>query len=210
MKKDKIRTYNRDESIVFRKTKEKFGGLSNMAPNFPIEINEIQILTSEALYQACRFPHFTEIQKLIINQKGPMTAKIKSKSYRNQTRSDWNKTRINIMRWCLKVKLVCNWKTFGQLLLSTENKPIVEDSSHDQFWGTIPIKKDILVGQNILGRLLMELRQELNENNNALKTIKPLSIPNFTLLNKQIPIINANNLKKSPQKQLALPFLIKI
>ena len=50
------RTYRYDEVCAFRKTKEAFGALSNMASGFPIRINGTFILTSEALYQACRFP----------------------------------------------------------------------------------------------------------------------------------------------------------
>ena len=69
-KSKKFRIYKRSESIVFRKTKEAFGGLSNMAPGFPIKIGEIEIGTSEALYQACRFPHSEDIQRMIIEQIG--------------------------------------------------------------------------------------------------------------------------------------------
>lgn len=80
---DQTRTYNRASSVVVLKTKEAFGGLSNMAGGFPLDVNGMRILTSEALYQACRFPHRPEVQTLIIEQKSPMTAKMKSKPYRH-------------------------------------------------------------------------------------------------------------------------------
>ena len=70
------RTYDRPESVVFLKTKDAFGGLSNMASGFPLSVNGIHIRTCEALYQACRFPHLPEVQELIIAQKSPMTAKM--------------------------------------------------------------------------------------------------------------------------------------
>ena len=113
-----LRTYSRKDSVVFRKTNERFGGLSNMAPGFPLEVNGIRILTSEALYQACRFPHKPEVQRLIIQQGSPMTAKMKSKPHRKDTRPDWDKVRVNIMRWCLRVKLAQNWQKFSALLLA--------------------------------------------------------------------------------------------
>ena len=47
-----VRTYYPAESAVFLKTNERFGGLSNMAPGFPIVLNGVRIRTSEALYQA--------------------------------------------------------------------------------------------------------------------------------------------------------------
>lgn len=163
--------YHINSSIVFRKTKEKFGGLSNMASGYPIEINGVKILTSEALYQALRYPFNPDIQMAIIDQNSPMTAKMKSKKYRNLGRNDWENIRVRVMRWCLRIKLINNWNSFGELLESTEDYPIVEFSMKDDFWGAIPSKENdnILVGQNVLGRLLMELREEyryVNEKKN--------------------------------------------
>ena len=54
---DQSRTYDRANSAIFLKTREKHGGLSNMAGGFPLVVNGTEIRTSEALYQACRFPH---------------------------------------------------------------------------------------------------------------------------------------------------------
>lgn len=181
-----LRIYSKQESIVFHKTSEPFGGLSNMAPGFPIEVNGIKIRTSEALYQACRFPHLPKIQKIIIDQFSPMTAKMKSKPYHEKTRRDWLKVRISIMRWCLKVKLIQNWESFGSLLISTGDKPIVEESNKDDFWGAKPKENEMLVGANILGRLLMELRQELINDSIPSNHIKPLNIPYFFLYGNPI------------------------
>lgn len=66
--------------MFFRKTKEEYGGLSNMAAGFPIELNGVRILSSEALYQAMRFPNHPDYQKEIIQQRSPMTAKMISKN----------------------------------------------------------------------------------------------------------------------------------
>ena len=82
------RIYCRDECVVFRKTNEAFGGLSNMAPGFPVPVNGILILTVEALYQACRFPHLPEVQRLILEQRSPMTAKMVGKPHREESRPD--------------------------------------------------------------------------------------------------------------------------
>ena len=75
------------DCAVFRKTHEKNGGLSNMAAGYPVYFNGTQIRTSEALYQACRFPDYPDIQKEIINQKSPMTAKDISRKYNYLTRN---------------------------------------------------------------------------------------------------------------------------
>jgi len=160
---DDTRMYRRGEAAVFHKTAEQFGGLSNMAGGFPLSVAGVRILTSEALYQACRFPSLPEVQRLIISQASPVSAKMKSKPYRAQTRPGWDGERVAIMRWCLRVKLVQHPKRFGDLLLSTGELPIVEQSRRDPFWGAKVVDDATLIGQNVLGRLLSELRDELRK-----------------------------------------------
>src|SRR2546427_654299 len=140
------------DSLVFRKTKESFGGLSNMAGGFPLRVNGILVLTTEALYQACRFPHLPDVQRLILGERSPMTAKMKSKPHRLNSRPDWDQVRVKIMRWCLRVKLAQNWRAFSELLLKTGERPIVEESRKDDFWGAKPVDERTLVAVNGLGR----------------------------------------------------------
>ena len=183
----RIREYRRSESAVFLKTKEKHGGLSNMAGGFPLEVNGVPIRTAEALYQACRFPHLPAVQEQIIAQRSPMTAKMKSKPHRPDSRPDWDKVRVRIMRWCLQVKLAQNWEKFGAVLLETGDLPIVEHSRRDDFWGAKPVDAQTLVGVNALGRLLMELRERVKQEAPAdLRYVAPLSIPDFLLYDRHI------------------------
>ncbi len=186
--------YDAKDSCAFRKTKEQFGGLSNMASGFPLIVNNINILSSEALYQLCRFPNLPDVQEKIIKEKSPMTAKMVSKPYRIQTRNDWELQKIKIMRWCLRVKLAQNFIEFGRILESTHDKSIVEDSGKDDFWGAIRDKtNDIqLKGVNALGRLLMELRQFYNEKRYTydIFVVEPLNIPDFLILGEPIRIID--------------------
>ncbi len=192
MRSEQTRTYDRNNCIVFLKTKEAFGGLSNMAGGFPLRVNGIRIFTSEALYQACRFPHLPDVQRIVLGEPSPMTSKMKSKPYRKDSRPDWDQVRVRIMRWCLRVKLVQNWKAFGDLLLATDDKPIVEESRKDDFWGANPVDERTLVGMNVLGRLLMELREEFkSERRDALLRVDPLPISDFLLMGQPIPVIEA-------------------
>ena len=191
--RDQTRTYSRKDSVVFRKTDEPFGGLSNMAGGYPIHVNGVRILTSEALYQACRFPHLPDVQKLIIGQISPMTAKMRSKPYRKDSRPDWDQVRVRIMRWCLRMKLANNWNTFSALLLRTGERPIVEESRKDDFWGAKAIDDgDTLVGMNVLGRLLMELREQVKpQGRDAALDIAPPDIPQFLLFGQPIEVAGA-------------------
>ena len=199
-----IRKYDPKTSVVFLKTNESFGGLSNMAPGFPLLVNRCQIRTTEALYQACRFPAKPEIQEMIIQEKSPMTAKMKSKPFRKDTRADWIDVRVEIMKWCLRVKLAQNWEKFGNLLLSTGDHPIVEKKVRRQdFWGAKEMPDGSLVGQNVLGRLLMDLRERLKgETTAALLTVEPLSIPDFLLLGSLIDQVTSRDNAEEAQKSL--------
>jgi ribA/ribD-fused uncharacterized protein len=210
-----LRIYNPENCAVFCKTKERFGGNSNMAGGFPLLVNEVKILTSEALYQACRFPYNPEIQKNIIAQRSPMTAKMVGKPFRETlTRQDWNSIRVTLMRWCLRVKLLQNWDSFRNVLLETGEMPIVELSSKgDDFWGAVVVKElevpekkhkkktpkylpslemppGFLVGFNVLGRLNMELRENVKTGrdpmSNDFTNLPPLPIKDFLLLGEPI------------------------
>ena len=196
--RDQTRTYTRKDSVVFLKTDEPFGGLSNMAGGYPIRVNGVRILTSEALYQVCRFPHLPDVQKMIIGQISPMTAKMRSKPYRKNSRPDWDHVRVRIMRWCLRMKLANNWNTFSELLLRTGERPIVEESRKDDFWGAKVVGDgDTLVGMNVLGRLLMELREQVRcQGRDAALDIAPPDIPQFLLFGQAIEVAVVSRLSK--------------
>jgi type I restriction enzyme S subunit len=186
------RTYDPTSSAVFLKTNERFGGLSNMAPGYPLIVNGVAIRTSEALYQACRFPHLPEIQRRILAERSPMTAKMRGKPFHKESRLDWNAVRVNIMRWCLRVKLAQNWEKFSSLLLETGDLPIVEKKvRRTDFWGAKEMPRGELVGRNVLGRLLMELREQVKTGaHTAVTVVQPLDIPHFLLLGKLIEPIS--------------------
>jgi ribA/ribD-fused uncharacterized protein len=177
-------TYRRTQSVVFRKTNEHWGGLSNMAAGFPLWVNGIDIRTSEALYQAARFPHLPAIQREIFAQASPMAAKMKSKPHRPEARPDFDALRVPIMWWSLRVKLACNPVTFAGLLTSTAGRVIVEDSHKDAYWGAVPAKADpsMLHGDNVLGRLLIQLRDIVVAfDPQVWRTVPPPPIADFLL-----------------------------
>ncbi len=127
---------------------------------------------------------------------------MKSKPHRKNSRPDWDQVRVNIMRWCLRVKLAQNWNTFSKLLLDTGEKPIVEQSRKDDFWGAKPVDNQTLVGRNVLGRLLMELREEIkNKQKDSLLRVEPVAIKDFLLYGRPIQTIIA----KSCTEQIAAP-----
>jgi ribA/ribD-fused uncharacterized protein len=127
-----IRKYNKNECITFKSTKAHFGSLSNMAPNYPIIINGTILRTTEALYQALRFPNYPEIQKEIIQYASPISAKKYGRTHIDKTRVDWNKIRFKVMKFCIEIKLHQNYETFSQMLLATKDLPLVEYTDKDK------------------------------------------------------------------------------
>lgn len=190
------RIYDPENCIVICGSISDFSGYCNTAKGYPLVVNDVEIATSEALYQACRFSRYPEIQKKIIEQEDFLEAKGENeKSEKGFCRPDWHLFRIRIMRWCLRVKLLQNWENFGRLLLASGDRQIVEKSTkNDSFWGTTEIAgKDLdglLVGRNIMGRLLFELRENLKSGNDPtsenFRILKPLQIEDFLLYGEPI------------------------
>jgi len=186
-------TYNIADVCFFSKAQEEWGCFGNMTGGFPFRLTEDTLIPStENLYQAMRYTEYPDIQREIIPQKSGFAAKLISKKYRKtDTRADFEEHKLEIMRWCLQLKLA-NHKSFGDALLKTGDKAIVEKSHKDAWWGTL-LKDDKLIGINILGQLLMELRdqyrQELAEGTTGYKTVTPPNIPDFNYFGDPAPVI---------------------
>ena len=190
--------FPQEKSAVFRENKGHWGGLSNMASGFGLNVNGTEIRTVEALYQACRFPYHPEVQKQIIDQKSPMAAKMISRKQSKLTRSDWEsekngkQVRVLIMKWCLELKLVDHMDRFGRTLMDASDQGlyIVEHSERDSFWGAKKVNDETLNGQNTLGKLLMELWDEygtqVREPDESPLTIPPVPIKDFDLFGEPI------------------------
>lgn len=180
-----VRTYNTCDAVTFSKVKGRYGIYSNMADNMSLFVNDVNIPSSEALYQACKFPLFPSIQHEILCQKNAMLAKKVARKYESFVRQDWIDIRFRVMRWCLHIKLLQNWNIFAAELMASGNRPIVECSTKDSVWGAMPNNDGTLTGVNALGRLLMELRMEICLNY-PLKRVLPPKIDGFLLYGNKI------------------------
>lgn len=130
-----------------------------MASGYPILVGGITILTSEALYQALRFPHLPQIQEEIIACKSPMGAKMIAKKHKSRTRDDWEKVKIDLMYLSILLKTAQNFQKMKALFLQTGCSPIVEDSWKNRFWGAVMDRNgSCLKGYNVLGKLLEIVR----------------------------------------------------
>ena len=123
-----------------------------------------------------------------------------SKKYRKEfTREDFDEIKVELMYWCLKVKLCSHPLLFGGLLDRTGDKEIVEISNSDRFWGCVREKENenMVKGENVLGKLLMDLRNYYRENKGKMCLLKvsPLEINDFKLMDEKIREVRNRNLK---------------
>ena len=151
--------------ISFTKTKLPYGWLGNMYAA-PITFNGQIWRTSEALFQALRFEDLT-IREMIRNDKSPMGAKMMMKKYKTKIVVEpMSMEDIENMRLCLRLKFDQH-PDLREKLLKTGDHFIFEDVSarpgaRHKFWGAV-LTNDGLEGQNMTGKLLMELREELRK-----------------------------------------------
>lgn len=88
--------------------------------------------------------------------KSPKEAKKLGLSRDYRIVEDWDNKRLDVMRTAIRAKFTQH-EDLKDLLLSTGDSILKEDSPYDVFWGIGKSGK----GKNMLGKLLMELRSEL-------------------------------------------------
>lgn len=151
-----VRSRHKDDVASFCKVADPLGTLSNMHNRQPLVVDGVTWKSSEALYQALRFPHNPELQERIRNESNAYTAKILAHEHKAETRPDWNEVNEHAMAWVVTLKKDQS-AVFREDLDSTKGRDIVELSVKDDFWGAKP-KGDQLVGRDVLGNILTQLR----------------------------------------------------
>ena len=155
------RTYDPDAACVFRFSRDEWGVFSNFYPSIlAIDAAGHTFKTSEHLYQAAKFRGSPTVQARIASASSARDAATMGRDTANKPDADWNARRIDAMRWVIRMKREANPELVNAALQKTGDRPIVEYSRHDSFWGA-QRQGDSLVGQNVLGRLWMELRHHV-------------------------------------------------
>jgi len=117
--------------------------------------------TSEAAYHFEKFDHeenhraSTVAQDVLLSQSAHEAFKI-AEINKALRRADWDAVKVDRMRQILRAK-VGQHEYVLRKLLATGDRELVEDSWRDDFWGWGPNRD----GQNMLGKLWMEIRAEL-------------------------------------------------
>jgi len=109
----------------------------------------------EHYYQAMKFESEVEQEK-IRNAEHPKKARKMGRSRLRKLRPDWREVKRVYMTRALYTKCKA-WPEIAEKLLATGDKPLVENSQYDYYWGCGRDRR----GDNHYGRILMNVREKL-------------------------------------------------
>lgn len=141
-------------AIKFYGSGHKYSEFSNFYRR-PINIDGDSWPTTEHYFQAMK-SKYPAIQQFIRVASSPGEAKHLGSEIR--LRDDWENIKYSVMQKAVLAKF-SQYLDLQDLLLSTENEEIIENSPIDYIWGC---GKDGS-GANWLGKILMETRKKLRE-----------------------------------------------
>jgi len=146
------------ETIHFYKTRDTYGQFSNFL-DAPIIIDGVRWLTSEHFFQAAKFsPTDPEWAESIWASGTAGMAANKGRSRAHPLRPDWEEAKDGIMYLALLAKFT-QYRILREILLNTGDAILVEHTSNDRYWGDGGDGS----GKNMLGKLLMKVREVLSE-----------------------------------------------
>ena len=125
----------------------------------PIQLDQKVWYTIEHYFQAQKFigtPHLDMIPTLSSAREAFEYSRKPTVS--RWCRKDWEHVKIKVMLKALLAKFTQHGD-LRHLLLRTGNRKLIEHSQHDSFWGDGGDGK----GENHLGKLLMDIRDELHK-----------------------------------------------
>jgi len=159
------------EDIYFYGHKQgKYACMSNFYPcNFTDE-NGLQFNCSEQyfMYQKCLMfdPDNSDLLTEILRSKSPTKIKQFGRQVNYYDDNVWAENRYKIMIQALLLKFSQN-DDLCEILISTGNQMLYEAAKNDRIWGIGYYANDIAnisthkYGQNLLGKALMEVREQL-------------------------------------------------
>ena len=161
-----IEHYPASETVCIRDVKDEWGILGNFART-PIVIDGITFDCTERLFHIMKFKPdaldgIHEMMSLPSGQRIKMHTKHIYKVHPEWLHDHWPSMVVDAMKFCLTLKYEQS-EAFREELERSKGKYIVEDETARKkgkgadTWGAVLIG-DEYVGPNLLGRLLMELR----------------------------------------------------
>jgi ribA/ribD-fused uncharacterized protein len=153
----RIESVSKQQAVInFYSVSDEYGEFSNFAP-YPIRLNNKLWPTSEHYFQAQKFRDDAH-QEEIRNLKSPMVAARMGRSRKRPLRKDWESVKVQVMREAVLAKFTQH-DDLRALLLSTGEANLVEHTTNDPYWEDGGDGS----GKNMLGRILMEIREQARQ-----------------------------------------------
>jgi ribA/ribD-fused uncharacterized protein len=144
-------------AILFYRINEPFGCFSNFSRH-PIVIDGTTWPTTEHYFQAMKFLGDPERQERIRAARHARDAKAIAWEDGARLRADWDEVRDEVMLVALRAKFTQH-ADLKAILLDTGSDRLVEHTANDRYWADGGDGS----GKNMLGKLLMRVRDELRE-----------------------------------------------
>jgi ribA/ribD-fused uncharacterized protein len=151
---------SKDEISFYRSNEKPYGAFSNLF-RCEVEFDGRVYATAEHAYQAGKAAK-PAVREWILQAPTPALAAMAAHGlYTWDIVPNWASIKIDRMRGVLRAKF-SQHENLQQLLLGTGSRRLVEagttNNAVNRFWGEVDGK-----GENTLGKLLMELREELRK-----------------------------------------------
>lgn len=140
--------------INFYSTKDAYGCFSNFSRH-KIFLKDKSWKTTEHYFQAQKFAGTSHEEELRLADS-PMEVAKMGRDRTRPLRKDWETVKDDIMREALKAKFTQH-EDLKNILLETGDAELIEHTKNDSYWADGGDGS----GKNMLGILLMELREEL-------------------------------------------------
>ena len=161
---DIVQRYPAEQTIGFTSTAAAWGIFSNFAKT-PMLVNGIEFACVEQLFHYIRLNNEAErAEYLKLTPNMGLKMKAKAFAKRGVERSNWREIAVDVMRFCLNHKYASS-EALRKELERSKGKYIVEDESNrkkkpDSWGAVLDTATNEFYGKNIMGRLLMELREK--------------------------------------------------
>jgi len=142
------------KKIEFYGTGDEYGCFSNFA-DYPITVDGKRWPTSEHYFQAQKFDD-PKHRETIRKANSPMIAARLGRDRSKKLRRDWESVKDDVMRKAVRAKFTQH-SDIAKILLNTGAAMLVEHTANDSYWADGGDGG----GRNMLGRILMEIREEL-------------------------------------------------
>jgi ribA/ribD-fused uncharacterized protein len=148
--------YEAEVVYFYSALEEPYGCFSNFSQH-PFSLDGAWWPTTEHYFQAQKFVGTEHVEQIRRASRAKEAARM-GRERKRPLRKDWEEVKDEVMRRALRKKFEAH-ADIRAILLSTGDKPIVENSPTDYYWGCGADGS----GKNMLGQLLVELRTALRQ-----------------------------------------------